>query len=361
MASWFGRQPTSSEEFEQMNAACAAVRLFPHQRELTFELMDTRNLQVVRNELNAAGADRRNRDRISQNVRNALSSQDGTKGGYTFGETFTSNLEVAMVASSGIMEAADIIRTETGEPMRWPTVNDTSNSGRQIGENGAVTSTAQPTFGQKVWYAHKFTSDEILVPYELLNNNAVGLETVIPELLGERIGRIINSKGTTGSGASTLTGIVTASALGVTGAGASSITFDEVIDLEHSVNRVHRRRDGVGYMFNDTTLKVIRKLKDGNSNYLWQSGANSGAPDTINTYAYIINDDMADLGASAKPVLFGRLKQYKLRMVRRIRVYRLTERHRENDQDAFLAFVEADGNLLNAGDNPVKYFQNAAS
>jgi HK97 family phage major capsid protein len=64
---------------------------------------------------------------------------------------------------------------------------------------------------------------------------------------------------------------------------------------------------------------------------------------------------MATVAATVKSILFGRLRQYKLRMVRSVRMYRLTERHRENDQDAFLAFIEADGNLLNAGDNPVKH------
>jgi hypothetical protein len=43
-----------------------------------------------------------------------------------------------------------------------------------------------------------------------------------------------------------------------------------------------------------------------------------------------------------------------------MRFYRLVERHRENDQDAFLTFARRDGNLLDAGGNPIKKLRMAA-
>lgn len=358
MCAWFVAQSGEVELSEQHLAACKVAKLNPNSKYLNIGLLDTRTFNRARNEYMNAMDSTRSPSAARLSIQNALSTGVGASGGYTFGESFVTDLEMAMIASSGIMEVADIMRTETGEPMRWPTVNDTSNKGRQIGEAAAVT-TLDPTFGQKTWYAYKFTSDEILVSSELLSNNSVNLQSIIPELLGERLGRIINEKATTGSGAATMNGIVTASVAGKTAASGTAIAFDELIDLEHSVNRIHRSREGVGYMFSDTTLQLLRKLKDGGSQYLWQSGANSGAPDTLNTYRYTINDDMATVASGVKSVLFGRLRQYKLRMVRAVRMYRLTERHRENDQDAFLAFVEADGNLLDAGDNPVKHLVQA--
>lgn len=288
-------------------------------------------------------------------VRNALSAQDGSTGGFTFHDTFVANLERAMLAFGGMFQVSSVIRTSTGEPMRWPTANDTANTGRQLGENAVVTSTAQPSFAQVIWNAYKFTSDEILVPFELLRDNAVNLAEVLSDMLGERLGRIQNTKYTTGTGAGTPYGIVTVAAAGVTTASSSAIAFDEVIDLEHSLDPSRRSLAGVQYMFHDSILKALRKLKDGNGQYLWQSGANSGAPDTLNRYPYTINQDMASsLVTTAVSMIFGQMTQYKIRQVNSVRMYRLVERHRENDQDAFLAFVEGDGNLLNAGDNPVK-------
>ncbi len=125
--------------------------------------------------------------------------------------------------------------------------------------------------------------------------------------------------------------------------------------MEHTIDPSRRNLPGVGYMFHDSILQALRKLKDGEGRYLWQAGANSGAPDTLNTRPYTINQDMASsLVTTAISMLFGQLTMYKIRQVNVIRLYRLVERHRENDQDAFLAFIRGDGNLLDSGDNPVK-------
>jgi len=325
--------------------ACRLLNFNPMAREVDFQLLETGEYVPVQNAI---------RDGKQGDFRNALSSNIGTTGGYTFGPTFVGNLELAMTSASGILEVSEVIRTDHGEEMRWPTANDTSNEGRQIGESAAVAS-LDPSFGQKLWYAHKLTSDMILVPYELLEDNAVGLETVIPNMLGQRLGRTVNRLGTVGTGASTFNGIVTAAVNGKTAAGAAALVFDELIDLEHSVNRAIRSdRSQNGYMFNDTSLKLIRKLKDSQNRYLWQAGANTGAPDSCNTYKYTINDHMSDPASGVKSVLFGRLSAYKVRIVRTVRYRRLEERYADTDQVAFLAFMRADGNLLDAGDNPVK-------
>jgi len=326
-------------------AACQHLNFNPAVREISCGLLDTGDFIPLQNAVRSGNTDE---------IMNSLGSNVGSTGGYLFGTTFVNRLEIAMIASSGIMEAADVIRTETGEEMRWPTADDTANKGRQIGEARDVAD-LDPSFGNTLWYAHKFTSDMIKVPYELMQDNAVGLENVIPQMLGERLGRILNEKGTTGNGASTMWGIVTRAVTGKTAAGAAAIVFDEIIDLEHSVNRAIRaNRAACSYMFNDDTLKLVRKLKDSQNRYLWQAGANTGAPDTMNNYRYIINDDMANAASGVKSMLFGRLSSYKLRMVGQVRFRRLAERYAESDQEAFIAFVRADGNLLNAGDNPVK-------
>lgn len=343
LASWLGGSgPRNAREAE----ACRISGVNANGNEMVCNLLDTKSGRKVQNAVRNRG--------IDEQFMNQLSSNIGSTGAYTFGSTFVSALEVAMTSASGIMETADIIRTESGEEMSWPTMDDTSNEGVQIGENTEV-STVDPSFGLTRWYAHKFESGMIKVPRELIEDNAVGLEGRIPDLLGERLGRIINRKATTGTGASTMYGIVTAATNGKTAASATAITFDELIDLEHSINRAIRaNRASLGYMFNDTVLKLVRKLKDGQSRYLWQAGANTGAPDTLNTYRYTINDHMSDPATGVKSVLFGRLSSYKLRLVRGIRVVRLNERFAEKDQVAFVAFVRGDGNLLNAGDNPVK-------
>ncbi len=340
---WMLNQVDDSAVTDAHVTAAKSCGMNLRSRNLDIKLSNSRDFKKVRNSFRAG------------QVTNALSSQTGASGGFTFGETFIGNLELAMLAFGGMLQVADVIRTTTAEPMRWPTANDTTNTGRQLGETAAVTNTSDPAFAQVLWNSYKFTSDEILVPYELLRDNAVNLLDNISEMLGMRLGRIQNTKATNGLGANTMKGITVAAALGVTAASATAIAFDELIDLEHSLDPSRRSMPGVGYMFNDGILKALRKLKDGQGRYLWQAGANTGAPDTLNTRPYTINQDMqATIATGTTTILFGQFSQYKIRQVNNIRLYRLVERYRENDQDAFLAFIEADGNLLDAGDHPVK-------
>ena len=147
---------------------------------------------------------------------------------------------------------------------------------------------------------------------------------------------------------------------GVTAAGTAAILFDEIIDLEHSVDPA-RRGEGCSYMMNDSTLKLLRKLKDADGRYLWQAEANSGAPGTLNGYGYTINQDMASAAVSAKPITFGQHKAFKIRRVNGLRLVVTDELYARTDEIGFFAWVRIDSNLLDAGDNPVTCLTMAAS
>ena len=61
-------------------------------------------------------------------------------------------------------------------------------------------------------------------------------------------------------------------------------TFDELIDLEHSVDPLYRAAPTCRFMFNDGVLKALRKLKDGQGRYIWQPpDVKAGQPPTTKT------------------------------------------------------------------------------
>lgn len=296
---------------------------------------------------------------VKRSLNNTLSTLDGTKGGYTFGDTFVGQLETAMLAFGGILNVCDVIRTASGEPMFWPTADDTSNTGEIIGESVSVTGASgsgpDPTFSRTQWGSYIFSSKAIRVPFSLLQDSAFDLARVIADMLGERLGRRQATAFTTGNGASGPYGIVTRATTGVTTASATAITFDEIIDLEHSIDPSRRNMPGVGFMFHDNILKALKKLKDSQNRYLWMAEANAAEPANLRGYPYQISQDMSStIVASATTALFGQLTAYKVRQVADVRFKRLEELYAESDEVAFLAFVRADGNLLDAGDHPVK-------
>jgi HK97 family phage major capsid protein len=150
----------------------------------------------------------------------------------------------------------------------------------------------------------------------LTQDSIFNMESLLGTLLGERLGRIANAQLTTGTGSSAPNGVVTASTLGKTAAATAAITADEIIDLKHSVDPAYRVGPKVRFMFNDSTLAAIRKLKDGQGNYLWNMGnIQQGVPGNLLGYNYSINQAMATLATAKKVVLFGDFSKYYVRKV----------------------------------------------
>lgn len=281
--------------------------------------------------------------------RRDLNVATGADGEYTIPEGFMADLERTLLAFNGPRQVSRIIPTSSGNPIPWPTVDDTGNPGTAAAEASAVGASVDPTFGENILNAYKTKSGAVLISQELLEDSAFNMGSLIPELLGERIGRRENAVMTTGTGSSEQQGVVTGSSLGVTAAAVAALTADELIDLEHSVDPAYRSGGSVGYMFHDSTLLAIRKLKDGNGQYLWQPGLQVGAPDVINSRPYTVNQNMATLATGQRTVLFGDYSKFIIRDVGTIRVYRLDERYRENDQTGFMAFKRSDSRVINSG------------
>jgi len=290
-----------------------------------------------------------------------------TGGGYTIPDEMMLALEKALLWFGGMRQAATIIRTDTGADLPIPTANDTSNVGAILDINTQV-SNQDVAFGQLVMKAWKYSSKQVLVPVELMQDSAVNLPQMLGEMLGERIGRIQNTHFTTGAGTTLPFGIVVQATQGAapTGTVAGGFTYAHLVTLEHSVDIAYRRQ-GAAWMMNDVVVARLKSLLDTTGRPIWQpyaeSGMNSftagggpGAPGTLLGYPVIINNDMSTATTTGtRAILFGALQKYIIRDVLGVTLLRLDERYADYHQVAFLAFSRADGNLLNAGTNPVKY------
>lgn len=311
---------------------------------------------------------RRGMGELNAEERSALRSREdraqsvGTPsaGGYLVPTQFQAELIKSLKAWGPMLDpgVTRMLTTATGAALTFPTMNDTANTGALIAENTQV-SLAEVAFGTKTIDAFKYTSGVVLVSDELLQDAVLDVEAIIRDAMAERIGRIANTHLTTGDGSSKPNGIVTA-ATAVEGSDDVTVTFDDLIDLEHSVDPAYRADPSCAWMFNDGTLKSLRKIKDLEGNYIWQpANAQSGAPAMILGYKYNINQAMASIAASAKPVLFGALNKYIVRNVKEFAIKRLVERYADYGQVGFIGFTRFDGELLDA--DAVKVLQNKAS
>ena len=177
---------------------------------------------------------------------------------------------------------------------------------------------------------------------------------LIADIGAERFGRGMIVDFTTGSGVDRPEGFITGATAGITAASATALTFDELISLEHSVDPAYR--NGAAFTFNDATFAAIKKLKDGDGNYLWLApNGQSGAAGSILGYKYAVNQDMASIATGNKSVAFGDFSKFTIRDAGTPSILRLAERFAEYNQTAFLMFSRHDSVLLDAGTNPIKY------
>ncbi len=352
IAAWAGHGRSDRAATPEAIQACKRFGINPANNALEFDLYDTRDFSRLQRAFRAMHP--------SLIEERSLSAHLGASGGHLIGSTLAGSLERNMLAFGGIEQVAEVMVTETGDEMSWPTADDTGNEGAIVGENPSSADTADPSFAAVKWYAHEFTSKLVKVSVRLMEDAPSYLAGALGEMLGERLGRAKNRKFTTGVGGNEPKGLVTAATLGKTAASATAIDADEVKDLEHSIDPAYRSDPSFGFMCHDNILLHLRKLKDGNSRYLWDSGLQDGRPDTLSGRVLHINQHMDSAVATTnKTLLCGQFRKYKVRRVRRVRLLRLDERFAELSQVGFIAFERADGNLLDAGTAPVKYLQQA--
>lgn len=275
-------------------------------------------------------------------------------GGYLVPTGFSNELETRMKYYGGMLEACRILRTENGEVIEWPTLDDTSTTGNLTSESSPSIAVSDLTFGQKLLEAYTYDSGTIKVSVQLLQDSYFNLEEEVMARFAERLGRKLNTDLTTGDGSSKPNGIVTAlNAAGrlVTAADNTTFSRTDLVDLEHGVDRAYRiaSSPNVGYMMNDAIFKVIKKLSFGSSDDrpLWQTSIRDGAPDTLEGYRYWINNDMAAaLANDAKTVIFGDFSKYIIRIARDTVMVPLRERFMDSLQVGYIAFMRADGELI---------------
>ena len=309
-------------------------------------------------------------DGLDSEVRNVLRGAEVraqtagtmTAGGYTVPTELASFIEKAMIATGPMYDSSlfTVINTTGGNTFNIPTVDDTSVSAVAHTEGGTVTDDggADVTFGQKTLGAFAFNTEWVRWSTELANDSILNVESLLGELLGERLGRIANSKLTTGSGSSDVEGIVTNSAAGKTAAAVAAVTADEIIDLLHSVDPAYRSSPSTAIMMNDSTLAAVRKLKDGQGNYLWAMGNfQAGVPQNILGYNVVVNQAMDSLAAAKKVMLFGDMSKFYVRKVGGPSLF--VARERFAPDYGILGYIRFDGVLTNTA--AIKHLITAAS
>lgn len=276
-------------------------------------------------------------------VLNALQVGTDSEGGYLVPDEFERTLVEALQEENIFRTMAKIIQTASGD--RKIPVVASKGTASWVDEEGAIPE-SDDAFGQVSIGAYKLAT-MIKVSEELLNDSVFNLESYIAREFARRIGAKEEESFLIGDGTGKPTGIFNSTGgaeLGVTAASATAITVDEIMDLFYSLKSPYRKN--AVFVMNDSTVKAIRKLKDGNGQYLWQPSITAGQPDTILNRPVKTSAYVPAIAAGAKTIAFGDFGYYWVADRQGRSFQRLNELYAATGQVGFKATQRVDGKLV---------------
>ena len=279
------------------------------------------------------------RNRNSYEVMNALSIGTDSEGGYLVPDEYEKKLVEALGDEVFFRSLATVIKTSSGD-RKIPIVTSKGEAA-WIDEGGAFPE-SDDSFGQTSIGAYKLAT-MIKVSDELLNDSVFNIENYISKEFGRRIGAKEEEAFFIGDGKGKPTGLFPSADVGVTVA-TTNITFDDVMDLYYSLRAPYRNK--ASWLLNDSTVKAIRKLKDGNGNYIWQPSVREGEPDRILNRPYRTSIYVPELAAGNKVFAFGDFSYYWIADRQGRSFKRLNELYATTGQVGFLASERVDGKLI---------------
>jgi HK97 family phage major capsid protein len=276
----------------------------------------------------------------SKVVTNVLQEQVDADGGYLVPEEWDSRL-IDVMEEENIFRSLGTTITTSGE--HKINIAGTKPAAAWIEEGGALTF-GDAKFAQIILDAHKLHV-AVKVTEELLYDNAFNLEAYLINQFGKALGNAEEDAFLNGDGTGKPLGI-----FNKTGGGEVSVTStakvasDDVLDLVYSLKRPYRKN--ASFILNDQTLAALRKLKDGQGNYLWQPSYTAGEPDRLIGYAVRTSPYAPVLEAGKPLIAFGDFSYYNIGDRGTRSFQELRELFAGNGMVGYVAKERVDGKLV---------------
>ena len=272
-------------------------------------------------------------------------------GGYLVPDGFLNKLQERRRSFGGISEAAETITTDGGNPLPFPTVDDTT-LGEIVAENAAPAGGADLVFGTKTLGAYKYVSTgasglPLKVSLELLQDSAFDVESFVARKLGERIAKAEAIDFAQGTGSGEPQGLVTGLTSSDTIAGAAP-TYAELLAATYAVDEAYLASGSPSWVMHASTLAAVQGILDDNGRPLLNSAIDgiSGRPGrTLLGFPVVIDNGMPTItGATpSKAIVFGSIRDaYLIRRVKGVTLVVLRELYAITGQVGFMAWSRAD-------------------
>jgi HK97 family phage major capsid protein len=176
-------------------------------------------------------------------------------------------------------------------------------SAQWVQEQGTRSETTGLTYGMDEIPTHEMYA-LVDITNQMLEDAAFNMEAEVRAEATEQFAKAEGAAFLSGSGVGRPFGFLNNASIATVNSGAAAaLTADGLLSVYYGIKTDYAR--AAVWMLNRSTIGQIRRLKDGDGEYLWAPGLAGGVPNTINGAPYVEAADMPDVGASAKPVAFG--------------------------------------------------------
>lgn len=280
---------------------------------------------------------------------NVLQTNVDGDGGFLVPDEFESTIYDLLRQSDPIRGLATVMTLSNDRHM--PVQTGKSVFG-WLGENSAYPTT-QPGVGRVTLSAHKL-GGVIYVSDEMLQDSGSNVEQFLTSDAVQGIRETESTAFVNGDGAAKPLGIFSTTNVAGTAlsdntgsiSASATITSDNLIDTFHTLAPQYRA--GASWLANDSLVKMIRKLKGTDNNYLWQPGLTMDQPDRILGRPVYVSEFAPAPAVSTRSLAFGDFKQYIIADRLGLSMKRFDEIAALNGQVAFRVTKRTDARLRDA-------------
>jgi len=236
----------------------------------------------------------------------ALSITPDTAGGYLAPTEYVREIIKAITLSS---PARSLVRVRTTANKAIQIPKRTGQfAARRVTEQGTRSETTGLAYGLEELPAPEAYA-LIDISNQMLEDSAFDMEAELREEASEQFAVKEGAEFVSGTGVGEMEGILTNGSVGENNSGTAGTIADAngqangLLTLKYALKSGYARN--ATWIMNRTTMGSVRKLKDGQNNYIWMPGIQLGQPNTIDGDPYAEFPDMPNEGAGLYPVAYG--------------------------------------------------------
>lgn len=279
-------------------------------------------------------------------------------GGYLVApQQFVAQLIQAVDDAVPLRGLATVMQLGQNESLGVPTLDADYNDADWTTELSTGSQDDSLKFGKREFRTNP-VAKRVKISRTLLRRATLNPETIVQQRLAYKFGITQEKAFMTGDGVKKPLGVFTASNDGIptsrdvdinatagvldNNSGAAGGAADDLITAKHTLKTPYWA--GARWMFHRTVLSAVRKLKDGDGNYIWQPGLQADLPDTILEVPYVLSEFTPNTVTNDAYIgLLGDFSHYWIADSLGLTVQRLEELYAETNQVGFIGRMETDG------------------